>query len=46
MQVRGDLRALRDSKWPSAVLPVSKAAVAGLVAAAPGVRVTSGRGSG
>lgn len=31
LQVRGDLRALRDSKRPEAVLPVGRVAVVSLV---------------
>lgn len=34
VQVRGDLRALRDSKSPDAVLPMNRSAVASLIAAA------------
>lgn len=43
VQVRGDLRALRDSKSPAATLPVSRAAVADLVGVVRGVS-SAGRG--
>lgn len=38
VEVRGDLQALRDSKSPSNVLPVSRAALARLVTQAKDVR--------
>lgn len=38
VEIRGDLRALRDSKSPEAIVPVTRAAMARLVSQAKDLR--------